>query len=161
MIGQKTLLQDSTRESSTLMKLAGSTHGHCEFLQLWQAARTVLMEVQGVFERFSQCLALTVDMYERSNHARSSTDTEARASQSREAQIFSLMGIKADVRKVVSLGARQHAPRDHFKVQMLVSIPWAVVLCYQGSELGGDSLSYQSHLVVSSLAYHSLSWAYI
>lgn len=82
MIGQKMLPQDSARESSPLLKLDGSTHVHCEILQLRQARSMVLTEVKEAFERFSKCLALIVGMCECSNYARSLTDTKARPAHS-------------------------------------------------------------------------------
>lgn len=57
----ETLLQGSPGESSpvrTLEKLLGSTHD-CQVLQLWQAGRMALMEVQEVLESLGQWLVLT------------------------------------------------------------------------------------------------------
>lgn len=64
-----------------LQKLVESIHILHGVLQVWQAGRMALTEVQEVFESIGQWLALAVDLCGSSNSAGRSVITESRAIQ--------------------------------------------------------------------------------
>lgn len=158
LIEQKMLLQDSTRESSPFLKPAGSAHVCCKVLQLWQAGKMVLMEVQAVSEGLGQCLARMV-------RGRVATMVELQQTPKPELHIVLNLksspwwGSKQKLEKPCLWEQGSMLQQTIANIQLFFSVHGAGVFCYQSSQRGAESLSYSDHLGISLLACQGLAWA--